>query len=135
MKTSPPFLRSAFVQLSALTLLALQAPAQLENPIQGSHTSVSGGPPVGTTCAEIVPLFWKALIGGAIVSVPLSSVESFGVQTYDVDGVSRVRELTITTKSRSMIRIPVSSFPTRIDVSSYHSAGFHAAIHDNHRSP
>jgi hypothetical protein len=105
MKTSRLSLRFVFVQLSALTLLALQLPAQSESPIQGSHTNVTDGPGVGTARAEIVPLFWKALIGESIVSVPLSSVEYFGVQTYDVDGVARVRELTITTKSQSMIRI------------------------------
>lgn len=105
MKASLPFLYSAVLPLSVLTLLALQLPGQSESPIQGSHASVSGGPPVGATRAEIVPLFWKALIGRAIVSVPLSSVEYFGVQAYDVDGVARVRELTITTKSQSMIRI------------------------------
>lgn len=105
MKTYRPLLCSVFLSLSVLTLLAMQLPAQSESPVQGSHTNVIEGPPTGTTRAEIVPLFWKALIGGSIVSVPLTSVEYFGVQTYDVDGVARVRELTITTKSQSMIRI------------------------------
>ncbi len=105
MKTSRPILRSVFLPLSVLTLLVLQLPAQSESPLQGSHANVTDGPPTGNTRAEIVPLFWKALIGGSIVSVPLTSVEYFGVQTYDVDGVARVRELTITTKSQSMIRI------------------------------
>lgn len=105
MKTSRPLVRSVFLPLSVLTLLAIQLPAQSESPVQGSHTNVTDGPPTGNTRAEIVPLFWKALIGGSIVSVPLTSVEYFGVQTYDVDGVARVRELTITTKSQSMIRI------------------------------
>lgn len=105
MKTYRPLLRSVFLQMSALALLALQLPAQSESPVQGSHTNVTDGPPTGNVRAEIVPLFWKALVGGSIVSVPLTSVEYFGVQTYDVDGVARVRELTITTKSQSMIRI------------------------------
>ena len=105
MKTYLPLLRSVFLPLSVLALLTIQLPAQSESPVQGSHTNVIEGPPTGTTRAEIVPLFWKALIGGSIVSVPLTSVEYFGVQTYDVDGVARVRELTITTKSQSMIRI------------------------------
>lgn len=105
MKTSRPPVRFLFLPLSILTLLAIQLPAQSESPVQGSHTNVTDGPPTGNARAEIVPLFWKALIGGSIVSVPLTSIEYFGVQTYDVDGVARVRELTITTKSQSMIRI------------------------------
>ncbi len=105
MKTYRPRLRSVFLPLSVLTLLVSQLPAQSESPLQGSHTNVIEGPPTGTTRGEIVPLFWKALIGESIVSVPLTSIEHFGVQTYDVDGVARVRELTITTKSQSMIRI------------------------------
>ncbi len=105
MKTYRPFLRSVFLPLSVFKLLTLQSPAQSESPVQGSHTNVTDGPSTGNARAEIVPLFWKALIGGSIVNVPLTSVEHFGVQTYDVDGVARVRELTITTKSQSMIRI------------------------------
>lgn len=105
MKTYRPSLRFTFLQLLALTLLALPSLAQSESPVQGSHTNVNDGPPVGTARAEIVPLFWKALIGGSIVNVPLASIEHFGVQNYDVDGVARVHELTITTKSQSMIRI------------------------------
>jgi hypothetical protein len=105
MKTSHSLIRTAIFLLSVLTLLPLESPAQSESPIQGSHANVAGGPAVGNTRAEIVPLIWKALIGRAIVSVPLSSVEYFGVQAYDVDGAARVRELTITTKSQSMIRI------------------------------
>jgi hypothetical protein len=105
MKTSRPFLRSLFLPFYVLALFSLQSPAQTENPIQGSHASVTAGPSVGTPRGEIVPLFWKAVIGESIVSVPLGSVEHFGVQTYDVDGIARVRELTITTKSQSMIRI------------------------------
>jgi hypothetical protein len=105
MKIYRPCLRSVFLPLSVLTLLVSQLPAQSESPLQGSHTNVIEGPPTGTTRGEIVPLFWKALIGESIVSVPLTSIEHFGVQTYDVDGVARVRELTITTKSQSMVRI------------------------------
>jgi hypothetical protein len=86
-------------------LLALELPGQSESPVQGSHTNVIEGPSTGTARAEIVPLLWKASIGGSIISVPLSSIEYFGIQTYDVDGVARVRELAITTKSQSMIRI------------------------------
>lgn len=105
MKNYRPFLRFVFFPLSAVMLLALNLPAQSESPVQGSHTNVIDGPPTGNTRAEIVPLFWKALIGGSIVSAPLASIEYFGVQTYDVDGAARVRELTITTKSQFMIRI------------------------------
>jgi hypothetical protein len=105
MKSNRPFLRFVFFPLLVFALLLAVSPAQSENPVQGGHTNVNDGPPVGTTRGEIVPLFWKALIGGSIVNVPLTSIEHFGVQTYDVDGVARVRELTITTKSQSMIRI------------------------------
>lgn len=105
MKSYPSSLRFVFSQLVVLALLSLQLTAQSESPVQNGHANVVGGPSVGAVRAEIVPLFWKAMIGNSIVSVPLSSVEYFGVQTYDVDGVARVRELTITTKSQSMVRI------------------------------
>jgi len=105
MKSCRPLLRFLFLPLSTFMLLALQLLGQSESPIQGSHTNVVAGPSTGPGRAEIIPLFWKASIRGSIISVPLSSIEYFGIQTYDVDGVARVRELAITTKSQSMIRI------------------------------
>lgn len=119
MKTHRSILRSAFLPLSAIVLLALHAHGQSESPVQGGHTNVTGGPPTNSAHAEIVPLIWKALIGRSIVSVPLRSIEYFGVQTYDVDGVARVRELTISTHSQSMVRIyhmiPLSAIAKRAE--------------------
>ena len=79
--------------------------AQTENPVQKGHTVVEEPVPVSNTRGEIVPLFWKASIDQSVVMLPLRNVEHFGIQDYDVDGATRVRELTITTGSRSMIRI------------------------------
>lgn len=100
-----PLVRFVFLPFTCLTLFGSFASAQSESPVQGSHSNVIEGAPTGSVRAEIVPLIWKAEIRDSLVNVPLASVEYFGVQTYDVDGVARVRELTITTKSRSMIRI------------------------------
>lgn len=105
MKTTRPPVRFMFLQFSCLALFALHATAQSESPVQGSHSNVIEGAPTGSVRAEIVPLIWKAEIRDSMVNVPLASIEYFGVQNYDVDGVARVRELTITTKSQSMIRI------------------------------
>jgi hypothetical protein len=92
--------------LSAAMLLSLMnASAESESPVQGSVASVGGGPTSSSVNAEIIPLFWKARIGKSIVSVPLQSIEYFGVQSYVVDGTARVRELTISTHSQSMVRI------------------------------
>lgn len=79
--------------------------AQTENPVQKSQQAVETPVPVSTTRGDITPLFWKATIDDAIVTIPLRNVEHFGIQDYEVDGVTRVRELAITTVSRSMVRI------------------------------
>lgn len=105
MKTTRPLVRFVFLPFSCLALFALNATGQSESPVQGSHSNVIEGAPTGSVRAEIVPLIWKATIRDSLVNVPLASIEYFGVQNYDVDGVARVRELTITTKSQSMIRI------------------------------
>jgi len=78
---------------------------QTENPIQKNHTVVEDPVPVSNTRSEIAPLFWKASIDQSLVMLPLRNVEHFGIQDYDVDGATRVRELTVTTGFRSMIRI------------------------------
>lgn len=119
MKTCDSLSRFVILPLSVISALALQASAQSESPVQGGHSNVIEGPPTGSVRAEIVPLIWKAAIRDSLVNVPLASVEYFGVQNYDVDGVARVRELTITTKSQSMIRIyhmsPISAIAEHTD--------------------
>lgn len=89
--------------------LAIALPAfgygQTENPAVKSVQEVTAPAISSTVSANIVPLIWKASIGKSIVALPLRSIEYFGVQDYDVEGATRVRELTISTHSQSMIRI------------------------------
>lgn len=79
--------------------------SQAENPAQKSVQEVNAPAPSNSVRANIVPLFWKANIDESRVSVPIRSIEFFGVQDYDVDGATRVRELTISTDSNNLIRI------------------------------
>lgn len=79
--------------------------AQHENPNQKGVEEVSGGAPVRSVRANITPLIWRARIDEAVVAVPLRSVEYYGVQVYDTDSQTRVHELTICTKSQSLVRI------------------------------
>ncbi|MDF1850563.1 MAG: hypothetical protein P1U85_07015 [Verrucomicrobiales bacterium] len=79
--------------------------AQHENPNQGVVEEVTGGPSVRTVRGNITPLIWRAKVDGAVVAVPLRSVEYYGVQVYDTDSQTRVHELTICTKSQSLVRI------------------------------
>lgn len=87
--------------LQFLTLCPILAQSPIQNPV----TQVSGTPNVRQSPGEIIPLIWKAEIGSAVASIPLPSIEHYGIQDYKVDSHALVRELTITTKSRSMIRI------------------------------
>lgn len=82
-----------------------EARAQAENPVRSEVRAVEGAPRVSPVEGEVVPLIWKASIGDSIVSVPLRYVEYFGVQNYDVDGATRVRELTIGVRSKGLVRI------------------------------
>lgn len=79
--------------------------AEYENPNQKGVEQVSGGAPSRTVRANIVPLIWRASIDDATISVPLRSVEYYGVQIYDTDTQTRVHELTICTESQSLVRI------------------------------
>ncbi len=79
--------------------------AQSENPAQKSVQEITAPAPSQTVRANLVPLIWKATIEDSIITVPLRTIEFFGVQDYDVDGATRVRELTISTDARSLIRI------------------------------
>jgi len=78
---------------------------QTENPVVETVVNVTAPAISQSSPANIVPLFWKAVIDESVISVPLRSIEYFGVQNYDVEGATRVRELTISTHSQSMIRI------------------------------
>jgi len=89
--------------LSLVTLSSIHA--QVENPANRIVQRIVASPSVQTVEADLVPLFWKASINDSIISIPLSKVEFFGVQDYIVDGATQVRELTISTQARSMIRI------------------------------
>jgi len=61
-----------------------------------SHRTVTG---------KVKTLFWKATIDNQIALVSMADVESFGIQEYAVDNVAYVRELTISLKSRNLVRI------------------------------
>jgi len=87
------------------TLAALQFGGRAESPIVGTVNDVNGEAKVQDRKGEIIPLIWRARIGSAVTSIPLSGIEHYGIQDYILDGVARVRELTVTTKSRSMVRI------------------------------
>lgn len=78
---------------------------EIENPNQKGVESVTAPAPVSPVKANIVPLIWRATIDEAVIAVPLRSVEYYGVQIYDTDSQTRVRELTICTESQSLIRI------------------------------
>lgn len=75
------------------------------DPIQPKVFNPSGTAAEQGVIGEIIPLIWHAQVGNALTSVPLSSIDHYGVQDYLLQGVASVRELTITTKSQSMIRI------------------------------
>ncbi|MCB1063535.1 MAG: hypothetical protein KDN20_11520 [Verrucomicrobiae bacterium] len=79
--------------------------AQSENPAVKSVQEITAPAPTQTVRANIVPLMWKASIEESIITVPLRTIEFFGIQDYDVDGATRVRELTISTDAQSLIRI------------------------------
>ncbi len=79
--------------------------AEYENPNQKGVEQVSGEAPTRSVRANITPLIWKAQIDNSIISVPLRSVEYYGVQIYDTDSQTRVHELTICTESQSLVRI------------------------------
>ena len=89
----------------ALLLSPRIASAQAENPAQKSVQEITAPAPVQNVRANITPLFWKASLDESVVTVPLRSIEFFGVQNYDVDGATRVRELTISTVSQNLVRI------------------------------
>ena len=78
---------------------------ETENPNQKGVEEVTEPAPVSGVKANIVPLIWRATIDEAVIAVPLRSVEYYGVQIYDTDSQTRVRELTICTESQSLIRI------------------------------
>ncbi len=97
----------ASLTLSAclLTVPLFSFGQEIENPNQKSVEEVIEPAPVAAVKANIVPLIWRATIDEAVIAVPLRSVEYYGVQIYDTDSQTRVRELTICTESQSLIRI------------------------------
>lgn len=76
-----------------------------ESPIANPVTKITGGPSVQNANGEIIPLLWRAHIGKAVTAIPLAEIDHYGIQDYKLDNVALIRELTITTKSLSMIRI------------------------------
>ena len=88
-----------------LFVFQMSALGQKENPAQTLVQDITGPAVVRTVKANIVPLIWKATIDKSVISVPLRSVEYYGIQHYDVDGAARARELTISTHSQGLIRI------------------------------
>jgi hypothetical protein len=98
-------LRVALPFVGLALSLPLTTQAQTENPAIKSVQEVTAPAPTSTVRANIIPLIWKATIEESIVSVPLRTIEFFGIQDYDVDGATRVRELTISTDAQSLIRI------------------------------
>lgn len=93
------------VWASVLVLPVFSFGQENESPNQKNVEEVTEPAPVSTVKANIVPLIWRATIDEAVIAVPLRSVEYYGVQIYDTDSQTRVRELTICTESQSLIRI------------------------------
>lgn len=92
--------------LALLSILPLAiASAQNETPIQTELKNVEPSAQIRSTRGDIMPIFWKAKLGDSSVMIPIRSIEFFGVQNYEVDGVTVVRELTISTDSNNLIRI------------------------------
>ncbi|MCH1410052.1 MAG: hypothetical protein L7V87_13555 [Verrucomicrobiales bacterium] len=102
--TTNRFLQT-FVLAAALLTPLHSYSQENENPNQKRVEEVTEPAPVSGVKANIVPLIWRVTIGEAVVSVPLRSIEYYGVQIYDTDSQTRVRELTICTESQSLVRI------------------------------
>ncbi len=85
--------------------VTLAVSAQAQSPIQKDVTKVQGPAVVKGDRAEIIPLLWRAEIGEAVTNIPLANIEHYGIQDYLVDNHAKIRELTISLKSRSMVRI------------------------------
>ncbi len=100
----PPSVYSILAGFS-LTLLGLADSTRAQSPIVEPVNKITGGPSILERRGEIVPLLWRARIGTAVTSIPLSAIEHYGIQDYNLDGSSLIRELTITMKSLSMVRI------------------------------
>ncbi|MEZ5326720.1 MAG: hypothetical protein R3F19_16865 [Verrucomicrobiales bacterium] len=96
------------------------AQAQLESPLIREERSLSSPPLTTKMDGKIKPLFWQASIGKSALFIPLKEIEFVSVQNYKVvssvlqpgrdlvaeqSEMSRVRELTISTKSQNLIRI------------------------------
>lgn len=101
----PDPMKTAALALVILSLLTAVSFAQAENPVQRTLQRTMPEAEIREAKAEIVPLFWKAKLDESTILLPLRSIEFFGVQNYDVDGATRVRELTISTDSHNLIRI------------------------------
>lgn len=91
------FLFSLLCLLCVSTVLHAQV-------IVGQEKTVTS-PSHRTVVGKVKVLFWKATIDNQIVLVSRSDVESFGIQEYAVDNTAYVRELTISLKSRNLVRV------------------------------
>lgn len=98
----------SIVRASITPLLAIFIHSNIhaqERPVQTMVQEVKGEAQTVEVEGNYIPIFWRANIGSSIVNVPIRNIEFYGVQDYIVDGATRVRELTISTPSRSLIRI------------------------------
>lgn len=82
--TTNRFLQT-FVLAAALLTPLHSYSQENENPNQKRVEEVTEPAPVSGVKANIVPLIWRVTIGEAVVSVPLRSIEYYGVQIYDTD--------------------------------------------------
>ncbi len=94
--------------LAGISLLLFpihQINAQTENPTQTTILEIVKPPDPKRIIANVTPIFWKAAINKSSITLPLRNIEFYGVQDYVIDDLIRVRELTISTHARSLIRI------------------------------
>lgn len=77
----------------------------LNGQIVGTEKQVNGGARTTQVRGKIKPLFWKAVVDNQVVLLSLANVETFGLQEYAIDNTAYVRELTVTFKSRTFVRI------------------------------
>jgi hypothetical protein len=110
----------AIVALVFTIIQESAAQAPLESPLIREERSLSSPPITTQMDGKIKPLFWQASIGKSALFIPLKEIEFVSVQNYKVvssalqpgrdfvaeqSEMSRVRELTISTKSQNLIRI------------------------------
>ncbi|MFC4995130.1 hypothetical protein [Rubritalea tangerina] len=91
------------IRVLLVVLLGLAGVSQAQV-IIGQEKTLNG-PSHRTITGKVRTLFWKATIDQQVAFVSLADVETFGLQEYAVDNAAYVRELTISLKSRNLVRI------------------------------